>query len=204
MLPGSEHQRDGLVHGQFLRVEKDSTAVWRIVLDLDLRHSISSVREGVANASIDVWGAKRNGDSQTALRALSQRRKESGVSPDLRPAKRLATLMSSSRSGQWMPSPPPINRQLSLSGGVPCERRGNQSSGTVIVRPSARSTDNASSLAVTCWAYASLRSVPEVLMPCPHQICSSLFNDGFQSLKLRAGKPTAPLQEYRIEPELSA
>src|ERR1035438_4541408 len=73
------------------------------------------------------------------------------------------TLISSSRSGQWIPSPRAMRRQLPRSVAVPCAKRGNQASGTVIVLPSARSTTRASSL--TLWASASLSSVPEVLMP---------------------------------------
>ena len=37
-----------------------------------------------------------------------------------------STLMSSSRSGQWMPCPPPINSHLPLSSSVACTKRGYQ------------------------------------------------------------------------------
>ncbi len=55
--------------------------------------------------------------------------------------------MSSSKSGQWMPSPRPMRRRLERSVCVPWAKRGNQASGTVMVLPSARSTMRASSFA---------------------------------------------------------
>src|SRR5262245_29819031 len=60
--------------------------------------------------------------------------------------------MSSSRSGQWIPWPPPINRQEVRSFAVPCTRRGYQASGTAMVRPSASSTDKVSAVTFTCVA----------------------------------------------------
>ena len=69
--------------------------------------------------------------------------------------------MSSSKSSQWIPSPLPIRRQFARSAGVPCARRGNQATGTVIVLPSARFTSRASSLTLTLWAAASRSSAPK-------------------------------------------
>src|SRR5438445_12716274 len=48
--------------------------------------------------------------------------------------------MSSSSSGQWTPSPRPINRHFLRSFFEACTRRGYQASGTEIERPSLRST----------------------------------------------------------------
>ena len=77
--------------------------------------------------------------------------------------------MSSSRSGQCIPSPPPMRRQCARSSGVPCASRGNQERGTVTVLPSTRSTIRASSLTCMLCAMASLNSVSEILMPSPQK-----------------------------------
>ena len=55
-------------------------------------------------------------------------------------------LISSSRSGQWIPWPAPISRQLRLSAGVACTSLGYQANGTEMVRPSERSAIRASSV----------------------------------------------------------
>ena len=60
-------------------------------------------------------------------------------------ASRLRTEMSSSRSGQWMPTPLPMSRQLLRCSGVPCKRRGNQARGAETVRPSERRRTNSAS-----------------------------------------------------------
>jgi len=141
-----------------------------------------------------LWGGLC-GDVQAAgSRRWSHRRKDSWVSPDLRPARRLATLMSSSRSGQWIPSPPPMRRQLARSGGVPCAKRGNQASGTVIVRPSARSTTRSSSPALTLWATACARSCSEVLIPCPRQQTCVFRHQPFDASDLRTAEAAAAFQ----------
>src|SRR5581483_8428374 len=64
----------------------------------------------------------------------SQNRNIAADSPLLRPAMKPSTLRSLSNSGQWMPSPPPISRQLFRSAGVPCLSLGYQSNGKVPVR----------------------------------------------------------------------
>ena len=73
-------------------------------------------------------------------RALSHRSSELGDSPDGHPATRPEMPMSSSRSGQWIPSPHPMRRQLFRSSGVPCWRRGYHARGTERLRASASST----------------------------------------------------------------
>ena len=50
-----------------------------------------------------------------------------------------------------------MKRQLAHSAGVPFSKRGNQASGTVIVRPSARSTAREPSVTLTFCAVTSLR-----------------------------------------------
>jgi hypothetical protein len=74
--------------------------------------------------------------------------------------------MSSSRSGQWSPSPCPINRQFFRSAAVACTSRGNHSSGTVIVRPSAKLT--AKLFSVIAISVTGMSAV-EVLIPTPQQ-----------------------------------
>ena len=73
------------------------------------------------------------------LRASNHRFSERWLSPEGRPAHTFSTLISSSRSGQWMPSPRPMIRQLLRSWGVPCNRRGYHSKGTLMLRPSIKS-----------------------------------------------------------------
>src|ERR1019366_2791053 len=138
----------------------------------------------------------------TDSRCWSHRRRDSCVSPDLRPARRLCTLTSSSRPGQWIPSPPAMRRQLVRSAGVPCAKRGNHASGTVIVRPSASSATRASSLTLTLWASASLSSAPEVLIPSPQQESRVFRDQFFDDSNLPAAETTALLQADRLQPNL--
>ncbi len=111
--------------------------------------------------------------------------------------------MSSSRSGQWIPSPLPIRRQFARSAGVPCANRGNQATGTVIVLPSAKSTSRASSLTLTLSASASLSSVPEVLIPRPQQKDCVLHHQPLNPCDFRAAKAPASFQADRLQPKTS-
>ncbi len=81
------------------------------------------------------------------------------------PCKRPWAVRSSSRSGQCIPYPAPAMRQFARSSGVACSNRGYHAKGTVMVRPSKRSTLMASSVTRT-----SLTRSPdlgsEVLIPC--------------------------------------
>src|SRR5207249_7281342 len=61
-------------------------------------------------------------------RFSSQRANDGWLSPDGLPSTSPSTLMSSSKSGQWMPSPRPMKRQRLRSLVVPCSRRGNHTS----------------------------------------------------------------------------
>jgi hypothetical protein len=78
-----------------------------------------------------------------------------------RPASRPSTLRSSSKSGQWMPSPSAMRVQLERSGSLPCIKRGNQAKATTMVRPSARSTVNASSFTATSGRLDFERQLPK-------------------------------------------
>jgi hypothetical protein len=62
------------------------------------------------------------------------------------PLSRPSVLKSSSISGQCIPKPPPQIRQFLRCSFVACSNRGCQVKGTVIVRPSRRSTLNVSSV----------------------------------------------------------
>lgn len=66
--------------------------------------------------------------------------------------------MSSSRSGQWTPSPWPIRRQLLRSLGVAWTKRGYQASGVEMTRPSLRSAMSVSSVTVTSCMVAAWSS----------------------------------------------
>jgi hypothetical protein len=112
--------------------------------------------------------------------------------------------MSSSRSGQCMPSPSPISRQFERSAWLPWARRGYHVSGTVIVRPSTRSTISASSVSDTCRARASATSIgdDEVFIPFPQKWLRVLQHEPFEFPELRGPKPAAAGKPNRVEPEL--
>ncbi len=74
---------------------------------------------------------------------------DEGFSPERRPSSRPSTLMSSSRSGQWIPRPSPMSRQRPRSSAEPCQSLGYHVKGTESARPSARDTVNASSVTTT-------------------------------------------------------
>jgi hypothetical protein len=89
------------------------------------------------------------------FRSASQRFNDSWHSPDGFPESKLSTLMSSSKSGQWIPAPLPIKRQWLRSLELPCRRRGYQAKGTESVRPSAKCTVRVSSVTPTLSAASS-------------------------------------------------
>ena len=81
------------------------------------------------------------------------------------PCKSPWVLRSSSRSDQCIPYPAPAIRQFARCSGVACSKRGYQARGTVMVRPSKRSTLRVSSVTRT-----SLTRSPalgsKVVIPC--------------------------------------
>ncbi len=111
--------------------------------------------------------------------------------------------MSSSRSGQWMPSPRPMRRHFERSAEVPWAKRGYQERGTLTVLPSTKSTTKASSVTETCCASATRSSLAEELIPCSAKLAFVLPDHGLQSPDLDSAKPAALSQPYRIEPELA-
>jgi hypothetical protein len=112
--------------------------------------------------------------------------------------------MSSSRSGQWTPSPRPIKRQFARSAGVPCARRGYQGKGTLTLRPSTRSTIKVSSVTVTCCAIADRKSLGEVLIPRSTKLYSVVSHHRLHPANLGPAKAAAPGQPYWIKPELGS
>jgi len=74
-------------------------------------------------------------------------------------------LKSSSKSGQWMPYPPPAIFQLSSCSLVACSRRGYQAKGTLIVRPSFNPTLSESAVKPTLDTRSSVRLVAIKIKP---------------------------------------
>jgi len=71
------------------------------------------------------------------------------------PSSRAGTDISSSRSSQCRPVPPPLITHFARSAGAASRRRGKYASGTPSLRPSAKSTHMVSSSNLTCFARAS-------------------------------------------------
>src|SRR5207249_705511 len=88
---------------------------------------------------------------------------------------RLAIEISSSISSQWIPIPPPMNSHSFRCFSVAFKSRGNHTNGTDIVRPSSRTTVNASSEQETSIAIASLLAT-EVGIPSLQEKIPVLFN----------------------------
>jgi hypothetical protein len=117
-------------------------------------------------------------------------------------ASRFATLMSSSIAGQCTPRPPPISRQERRSSAVACARRGYQATGAAMVRPSASSTDKASSLTSTPVAMGTRGSTVEELIPTLQQLLSVLLAKPPDPVDFLPAEAAATLQAQGIEPEL--
>ena len=117
------------------------------------------------------------------------------------PCKRPWVVRSSSRSGQCIPYPAPAMRQFARASGVACSNRGYHAKGTVMVRPSKRSTLMESS--VTC---TSLTRSPdlgsEVLIPCLQELFLVFRCQCFQCPQLPRRKPKIICQRHRLKPEL--
>ena len=103
--------------------------------------------------------------------------------------------MSSSKSGQWMPSPRPMKRQWLRS----CCRRGNHASGAVMVRPSDNSTNNVSAVTRKSSPAASRSSSSKVFIPFSQQFFAVFFDQPLNPIKFNTTKPAALLQPHRVE-----
>ena len=120
------------------------------------RHSASKIRSSARWPVVRRQWAQFRKFVYEPFLFLSQRESEVSLSAERRPAKRPSTLISSSRAGQRIPSPSPINSYFSRSSRVPCNRRGNQANGTERVRPSSRFAVIESSENVIDWAKTGL------------------------------------------------
>jgi hypothetical protein len=123
------------------------------------------------------------------LQAIS--RKIAGSRPRAFSAIKASTLMSSSSSGQWIPSPRPIRRQVMRSFSEACTSRGYQASGTEIVRPSLRSTVNVSSVTATFVAAGTTISIGEELIPGLHKLLTMLGDHLLDASNLGAPEVSA-------------
>jgi len=127
---------------------------------------------------------------------------ERWLSPEGFPKTRFSALMSSSRSGQWMPSPAPIRRQLLRSSGVPCKSRGYHARGAETVRPSVKSSTSASSVTLTCCAVAIRTSTAKVFIPTPQETFSVFLYEPLYPIDFASAKTSAVLKPNRVEPKL--
>jgi len=110
------------------------------------------------------------------LRRWSHLLNELWLSPEGLPSSRLATLMSSSSAGQWMPCPRPMICQDLRSSADPCASRGYQSNGAIIIRPSSNSTERALSVTSTWSALVSRVLTEEVCIPPLQQLIFKFLN----------------------------
>src|SRR5437867_3263894 len=84
---------------------------------------------------------------------------------------------------------------------MPCQRRGNQTSGTIMVRPSTKSTVRASSVSPTDWARASCISTTEELIPAPKQSLLMLLNEPGNCIQFSSAEAAGTLQSDGVQPE---
>src|SRR5213083_473781 len=103
-----------------------------------------------------------------------------------------------------MPTPRAMNRQFDRSVTVPCANLGYQARGTLIVRPSARSTTRASSETLTPWAKAVRISMTEELIPRPQESCLVCHDQPSELVQLRSAKTNTVCNSNRIQPEFGS
>src|SRR5215208_1330752 len=114
-----------------------------------------------------------------------------------------ATETSSSRSGQWRPTPPPISRQLRRCSALAARSAGNHSSGALTSRPSASRTRRASSVNDASTARGSTGILAaEELIPFLLEQRPVLVHQATQLRQLPAAEPTAAGERHGHEPEL--
>ena len=116
------------------------------------------------------------------------------------PRSRPSVLRSSSTSGQWIPYPAPTICQFFRCSGVASRSLGYHTRGTVIVRPSARST-----LSVSSKKWTSRTASPglgsEVVIPCLQERSSILENEPLNCSQLTRAETEIPREGHRLEPE---
>ena len=135
-------------------------------------------------------------------RAFNQFFNDSVLSPDRLPARRPATVRSSSNSGQCRYAPSPKTSTCFRSFGVPFHNLGYQTNGTMIVRPSTRSTVSASLLTLTAFARASWISVTEELIPFLQKSLAVLKNMCCHLAEFCPAEPSRSFKGDGVQPEL--
>lgn len=109
--------------------------------------------------------------------------------------------MSSSTSSQWMPIPPPINRQWRRCLGVARARRGNHSRGADTIRPSASVTTKESRVNATSTA-SLICILLMVLVPGMNELITIILDQLPECRELMAPKTSRLRQCNRLQPEL--
>src|SRR5205085_647059 len=94
----------------------------------------------------------------------------------------------------------PAMRQFFRCSGVASNKRGYHAKGTVMVRPSTRSTLKLSSSVRTSFT-RSPGLIPEVFMPCPQKLLLVIRNHSPDFTKLLCCEAQIACQRHRIEPE---
>src|SRR5438094_3677816 len=145
--------------------------------------------------------APRRSYSAGGRREAIQRVNDCALSPLRRPASKPSTPICSSSSGHSIAYPSPSNCQCCRSAGAPCTRRGYHASGTIRLRPSARSTVSLSSVTVTCTATGSVSST-KVVMPRLKESCLVLHHQSRDTVDLVCSKATIGRERHRLQPEL--
>jgi hypothetical protein len=95
-----------------------------------------------------------------------------------------------------------MNSHLARSAGVAWSKRGYQDRGTVIVRPSLKSTLRAASVTVTFVATGMLNSLAEVLIQRLQDLLPILSNNSLNSSHFHWPKAYASVKTKRFQPVL--
>src|SRR5262245_9718120 len=147
------------------------------------------------------WAVPLYSYSAGVRREAIQRANDRALSPLRRPASSPSTPICSSRSGHSIAYPSPSNSQCCRSAGDPCTRRGYHASGTIRLRPSARSTVNLSSVTVTCTMPGSVSST-KVVMPRLKESYLVLHHKSCDTAYLVCAKAAIGHKRHRLQPEL--
>src|SRR5579863_2738813 len=118
----------------------------------------------------------------------------------LAPLSSPSVLRSSSTSGQWIPYPPPAIFQFLRCVGVALSRRGYQTRGTLMTRPSRNDTLSASSLNTTSSTRSSV-VIAEEPIPCLQEQSPVINYYGLYRAEFVCAKPEIRGELDRIKPE---
>src|SRR5262245_20712154 len=110
--------------------------------------------------------------------------------------------MSSSRCGQWIPTPGPINSHRRRSARDPSASLGYHWRGTETARPSVSSTTSVWSVTPTFFAAAISVATVEIFMPCLQKRGFVLAGDHGDPIQLALTEPLIVRLSDRIEPKL--